>query len=494
MKLTVTFTRYFLIVLWVYASVSKLITFDEFQVQLAQSPLLSAYAVPVSYLVIIAELSIAVLLCVRRSLLIGLYLSFGLMTAFVVYIHLILNYSDFVPCSCGGILEKMGWKEHFWFNIIVCLLILLAIIFTDTFKKRILILSSVLLVLSAGTVVALFLSSEYIIKKENPFVLRFLPHGVLEDKVLDLGVNSFYFAGAYQNTVYFGNHTAPLRLAIVDSAMEQRQDYTLSIDKTDFPFRSIRLKVLHPYFYLADGYVPVIFRGKLNQWEAKTLSLGQAYFSDFQPLDSIKIAFRGQSAVTKENVLGLLNISAEGEVSLYPELLGKQIDGVFDTDGILNYSLEQQKAVYTYFYRNQYLVTDANLNLLHRGNTIDTTSIAQIKVSKLKNGEHKMSAPPQTINKNVVTHRNLLFNISNSIGKSESKSMWKQAVVVDVYDFVKQAYIGSFYVYHRGEHKLSDMLVTDHYLYGLFDHELVRYRLAGAIRDKYDYQEKAENL
>jgi hypothetical protein len=62
--------------------------------------------------------------------------------------------------------------------------------------------------------------------------------------------------------------------------------------------------------------------------------------------------------------------------------------------------------------------------------------------------------------------------------------MWKQAVIVDVYDFVKQAYIGSFYVYHRGEHKLSDMLVTDHYLYGLFDRELVRFILPEQLRER----------
>src|SRR5690606_21910672 len=120
--------RYFLVLLWAYAALSKLFTFEEFQLQLAQSPLLSVYAVPISYAVILAELGIALLLCVRRSLLTGLYLSFGLMTAFAVYIYLILNYSDFVPCSCGGILEKMGWTQHLWFNIVVCLLILLAII------------------------------------------------------------------------------------------------------------------------------------------------------------------------------------------------------------------------------------------------------------------------------------------------------------------------------------------------------------------------------
>ncbi|WHT39521.1 hypothetical protein QNH98_02135 [Myroides sp. mNGS23_01] len=120
---------YFYILLFVYAAISKLITFEAFQVQLTQSPLLSAYANIIAYLVLGAELLFALLLCTKTTRLLGLYLSYGLMVAFTLYIYVILNYSDFIPCSCGGILEKMGWTEHLWFNIIVSLLALVALFF-----------------------------------------------------------------------------------------------------------------------------------------------------------------------------------------------------------------------------------------------------------------------------------------------------------------------------------------------------------------------------
>jgi len=111
---------YFFIILFVYAAVSKLIDFENFQVQIAQSPLLSAFATPIAYGVVVGELLIALMLCFTKSRTLGLYLFLGFMTAFTVYIYLILNYSPFVPCSCGGVLEKMGWTEHLWFNIGVC--------------------------------------------------------------------------------------------------------------------------------------------------------------------------------------------------------------------------------------------------------------------------------------------------------------------------------------------------------------------------------------
>src|SRR5690606_18418594 len=122
---------YFFIILFVYAAVSKLTDFENFQVQVAQSPLLRAFATFIAYVTVIGELVIALMLCFTKSRLLGLYLFLGFMTAFTVYIFLILNYSPFVPCSCGWVLEKMGWWEHLWFNGVVFILTVTVII-TDS--------------------------------------------------------------------------------------------------------------------------------------------------------------------------------------------------------------------------------------------------------------------------------------------------------------------------------------------------------------------------
>lgn len=108
---------YLLIFLFVYAATNKLIDIETFKVQLGQSPLLTPFAEWVSWLVPGFELLISVLLLTERFRLIGLYAGYSLMVAFTAYVVAILGFSDFVPCSCGGILEKLGWKEHLVFNI-----------------------------------------------------------------------------------------------------------------------------------------------------------------------------------------------------------------------------------------------------------------------------------------------------------------------------------------------------------------------------------------
>ncbi|MDM1519402.1 DoxX family protein [Myroides odoratimimus] len=487
--------QYFFVLLFVYAAISKLITFEAFQVQLTQSPLLSAYATTIAYLVIIVELVIALFLTLKQTKTLGLYLSYGLMVAFTIYIYLILNYSDFIPCSCGGILEKMGWTEHLWFNIIVCILGLLAIYFQEndkennkTNKKRFIISSILLTILSIGIVILLFLSSEHIIKKENPFIRRYLPHGVVEDQTLDLQVNSFYFSGYNKNSIYLGNYATPNLFIGVDSLFK-RYDYSIKIDSINLPYRNIKLKILYPYFYLADGTISIVFKGRLDnqnkQQPTEVLSYKQAYFSDFTPIDSTTIVFKGQSSKNYQNILGIIDQNTTTKVKLNPDLLKSDSDGVFDTDGILSYSKEKQQLIYTYYYKNQFIQTDQKLNLLNRQNTIDTTKTQSITSAKLSTGENKMTSPIKAINSKVITHRNLLFIVSNSMGLNESQKMWKQASIVDVYDFTSNSYIGSFYINHLGEDKLSDLIVTDHYLYGLFDKNLVRYKLARSLTSKF---------
>ena len=51
----ITAVSYFFAILFIYASVSKVLDFENFQSQIAQSPLLSVYAGSISYFTIVIE-------------------------------------------------------------------------------------------------------------------------------------------------------------------------------------------------------------------------------------------------------------------------------------------------------------------------------------------------------------------------------------------------------------------------------------------------------
>ncbi len=49
---------------------------------------------------------------------------------------MILNYSEFIPCSCGGILEKMDWKTHLIFNIATVIVAAFTIVLSPDPKRQ----------------------------------------------------------------------------------------------------------------------------------------------------------------------------------------------------------------------------------------------------------------------------------------------------------------------------------------------------------------------
>jgi hypothetical protein len=49
------------------------------------------------------------------------------MTLFTIYIFILTHYSEYVPCSCGGVLQKMSWNQHQIFNMVFTGLALLGI-------------------------------------------------------------------------------------------------------------------------------------------------------------------------------------------------------------------------------------------------------------------------------------------------------------------------------------------------------------------------------
>ncbi|HEX8014402.1 MAG TPA: MauE/DoxX family redox-associated membrane protein [Flavobacterium sp.] len=477
--------------LFVYAAMNKGLDFEKFQVELGQSPLLSAFAAWISWIVLIVEFTIVFFLLIPKTKIKALYAGFCLMSMFTAYIFIMLNYSSFLPCSCGGILEKMSWKQHLLFNVFFVAMggIALWLHHKQTYVKSNkwgLSYSVQLFVSTVGgtvIVVVLFLLSEEMMHHKNPFIRRYPHHPVTLKHTIDLKYNSYYFAGSGDGKIYLGNTTVPLFLLSIDSKLKQ-QKIRATFDRKSFAFQTLKIAVRPPYFYILDGRSPVIFSGQISDWKASLQKHRPPYFNVAVPIDSCRIVFRGNRKINKNNVLGIFN-SSNAKTQLAPQLLQKQIDGIFDTDGMLHYSAEMKKIIYIYNYRNQYIVAEENGKLDYRSNTIDTISHAQIKVAYLKNKtERTMAVPALTVNGYSSVYSHLLFVNSNVPGRYEHERVWEEASVIDVYDLNKKAYLFSFHVYENENKKLRSFMVTASHLYALIDTKLVIYELNEKLKNE----------
>lgn len=485
-KYFVTAVCYIYILVFTYAAASKLFDFQNFQIQLSQSPLISAFVVYVSWSVPLLELLFSLLLIIPRTRTIGLYACYFFMVMFTAYIFIILNYSSFVPCSCGGILEKLNWTQHLVFNLVLVFLALIAL-YLELPKpvdgnRRVLFfrfsaLSLIITTIGIGFVIILFLLSENIVHYHNTLVRRF-PHTPIEKKMkLDLEVNSYYIAGVGQNTIYLGNTTAPLLITVVNDQMEIIEKKRIELNRYNFVFHGLRINVKPPYFFVTDGTVPVIYKGSISNWKAKVVKQGGEHFAAAVALDSVSLAVRTHSSVNGESILGLVNTRTNKTI-LNSALLQKQFDGVFDLDGQLHYSDGLRQIVYLYAYRNQYTQADKRLKLIKRGKTIDTISKAKLQVVKIKNSHiRKLAKPPLFVNKSSAVSGHNLFVNSAIPGKFEKDALWKAASIIDVYDLRDNSYLYSFCIYDIQGRKARSFIINADNLYALIGNYLFHCKL-----------------
>lgn len=106
-----------LIILFAYTATSKLIGHEIFRMQISYYPYIKDYFDPISYAVPVTELTIVSLLIINKTQRSGLLTSAILLFIFTVYLTaMVLTVGHDLPCSCGGVMKYMTWKQHIVFN------------------------------------------------------------------------------------------------------------------------------------------------------------------------------------------------------------------------------------------------------------------------------------------------------------------------------------------------------------------------------------------
>ena len=115
--------RLMLVFVFIYAAFNKLYDLEAFEDQLSLSPMIpEGFYRAVAIVIPLAEVAISLVLCVPRKYKAALYSSYFLLLLFTFYIIFLMRYSTYVPCSCGGILGNLSWKQHVLFNVILLML------------------------------------------------------------------------------------------------------------------------------------------------------------------------------------------------------------------------------------------------------------------------------------------------------------------------------------------------------------------------------------
>jgi putative oxidoreductase len=118
-----------LILLFLYASLSKFMDFQRFIGDMYNQPFPKSMAFFLIWGIPCLEIAIALALIAERTRLAGLYASLILMMLFTTYTAaILLQLFAYIPCSCGGVIRKLSWTQHMIFNLFFVAISVLGII------------------------------------------------------------------------------------------------------------------------------------------------------------------------------------------------------------------------------------------------------------------------------------------------------------------------------------------------------------------------------
>jgi putative oxidoreductase len=118
-----------LVVLFLYASISKFLDFKTFIDQMNNQPLPNSLTPFLVWAIPLLEISISVILLFEYTRLLGLYASLTLMILFTIYTGIVLlHFFPYIPCSCGGVIRHLTWGQHLILNLFYILISVLGII------------------------------------------------------------------------------------------------------------------------------------------------------------------------------------------------------------------------------------------------------------------------------------------------------------------------------------------------------------------------------
>lgn len=119
---------YLFIFLFIYTAYSKGTDHSGFSKSLGRYKMLVSYADQIAWLIPAAEVFVSGLLLFPKTRKLGLIASLILMLTFTAFLFIMVFTMDSLFCSCGGVLNSMGFWEHIWFNIGFIVLAIIGIV------------------------------------------------------------------------------------------------------------------------------------------------------------------------------------------------------------------------------------------------------------------------------------------------------------------------------------------------------------------------------
>lgn len=287
--------------------------------------------------------------------------------------------------------------------------------------------------------------------------------------------------GATENTIYLRTKS-PGRILMTNYRFNTKKNILLNIDSAKKTSSFYYTIVDSPQVSVLAGNIPCLYVSTLDSGK-KTNSFRTPLFTRAVMISPSTYAFRGFDSTIKtpDQIFMAKNFNT-GEIKKENNLSERNSDAGISTDGILNFDSASNLITYVFFYKNQFLCLDTNLNLIRRCTTVDTTNLLNLKTQSLVNSKKEVSytnaSPKRLINSVSCVDNGYLYNNSHLKADNETDETFQRNSIIDVYDLKNSKYLYSFYIPHYKKENMENFKIIKNKLIVLYKTQMIYYNVA----------------
>lgn len=471
----------FFTLLFMYAALSKLEAYDVFRVQLSKSPFITRYATLTAWSLPLGEILTALALLVPYTRLLGLFSSLFLMSMFTAYIFAMTHFSYFVPCSCGGLLSRMSWEEHLYFNI-ACVLLAVAGIFVGKPGKRapLLVLSSI--AAPVGLIYILYSFTYQPNKEDNGFKRNFSRLAVIPMDTLPAKLTYGLLCGVTPHNLYVELVRPKNRVLQLGWDLKNARYYSFGLPADEKIWSRLSFQIDSPRVNIFAGNGPDVFKGDLD-------SAGHVLEHHYP----YPLFMRGFAFADGEYLFRAFDnpgTCAQMPFVLWDPEDNRQIRKInpftssnnmgLESDGLMGFDTLTGQIAFVQFYKNGILTMDSDFHLGPFIKTIDTVLHGRTSAGSYReDGDLRFAnnTPQFFVNLNADMHDGMVYINSLLRADNENKDGFDAYSDIDAYSLKTHQYQYSIKVPRLNNRKIMSFRILDDKLAACYPDGIVTYEL-----------------
>lgn len=288
-----------------------------------------------------------------------------------------------------------------------------------------------------------------------------------------------FFSWKPEDHIYLSSRFQPLRLMKLDDSLKIEKGENLMVPPL------FNKKLHNFYFSKSDSIVFVLNEiGQIARIGRKTKQVFSipAVFDNPAALSKNSVVVRLFKSSKQGNRTELSKIILSRRTALITKSFSvpKLTDGIFCSDGLLQYDKNSQRLFYMYYRRGEFLSLDTNLNLIYSAQTVDTIRHPNMKFILSNNQSKKdksLHAPNELVNKYFTISGTRLYILSGLRADNQSLTDFFSNGTIDVYAVKNGTYLYSFKLHRYKGLLLRQFHVINNHLFAKYDQHLLKYAI-----------------